>query len=59
MAVVRLLLILGLGAIGVALLLALVTRDRRYLRFIVWVAKFLGAAFVLVVGWFLVDHLRR
>ncbi|MBN8479779.1 MAG: hypothetical protein IT519_00845 [Burkholderiales bacterium] len=59
MAVVRLLLILGLGAIGVALLLALVTRDRRYLRFVVWVAKFLAVAFALVVAWFVFDHLRR
>ena len=40
MVIVRLLLVLVLAAIGVALLLYLFTRDRRYLRFIVQVAKF-------------------
>lgn len=40
MAIVRLLLVLSLAAIGVALLLYLTTRDRRYLRFIGQVAKF-------------------
>lgn len=40
MVVVRLLLVLVLAAIGVALLLYLFTRDRRYLRFIAQVAKF-------------------
>ena len=40
MVIVRLLLVLVLAAIGVALLLYLLTRDRRYLRFIAQVAKF-------------------
>ncbi len=40
MVIVRLLLVLGLIAIGVALFLYLWTRDRRYLRFVVLVAKF-------------------
>ncbi len=40
MVVVRLLLVLGLGAIVVAGLLYVFTRDRRYLRFLVQVAKF-------------------
>ena len=40
MVIVRLLLVLVVAAIGVALLLYLFTRDRRYLRFIVQVAKF-------------------
>lgn len=40
MVIVRLLLVLVLAAIGVALLLYLFTRDRRYLRFIAQVAKF-------------------
>lgn len=40
MVLVRLLLFLALSAIGVALLLYLIKRDRRYLRFIVQVAKF-------------------
>lgn len=40
MVIVRLLVFLSLAAIGVALLLYLVTRDRRYLRFIGQVIKF-------------------
>jgi hypothetical protein len=56
-AVVRLLLILGLGAIAVALVLALVTGDRRYLRFVVRVAQLLVLAIVVVIAWFLFDHL--
>jgi hypothetical protein len=46
MVLVRLLLFLALAAIGVALLLYLIKRDRRYLRFIVQVVKF--TLFVLV-----------
>jgi len=38
--IVRLLLVLALGAIVVAGLLYAFTRDRRYLRFLVQVAKF-------------------
>ena len=40
MLLVRLLLFLALTAIGVALFMYLLKRDRRYLRFIVQVAKF-------------------
>lgn len=40
MVLVRLLLVLAIGAILVAGLLYLFTRDRRYLRFLVLVAKF-------------------
>jgi hypothetical protein len=40
MVIVRLLLFLAIGAIVVAGLFYLFTRDRRYLRFIVQVAKF-------------------
>lgn len=40
MVIVRLLLVLALGAIVVAGLLYAFTRDRRYLRFLVQVAKF-------------------
>ncbi|MFO1281009.1 MAG: hypothetical protein U1F51_00840 [Burkholderiales bacterium] len=57
MAVVRLLLILGLGAVAAALLLALLTGDRRYLRFVVRVAQLIGVAIVAVIAWFLFDHL--
>jgi hypothetical protein len=40
MVLVRLLLALALAAVGVSLALYMVKRDRRYLRFIVQVAKF-------------------
>lgn len=40
MVLVRLLLFLALATIGSALLMYMVKRDRRYLRFIVQVAKF-------------------
>ena len=40
MVIVRLLLFLSLAAIGVALLLYLFKRDRRYLAFVVQVLKF-------------------
>ncbi len=40
MVIVRLLLFLAIGAIVVSGLLYLFTRDRRYLRFVVQVAKF-------------------
>ena len=59
MAIVRLLLILGLAMVGVALLLYLVTRDRRYLAFIVRVAKLLVLAAVVVIAYFVVEHLAR
>jgi hypothetical protein len=59
MAIVRLLLILGIAMLGVALLLYLVTRDRRYLTFIVRVAKLLVLAAVVVIAYFVVEHLAR
>lgn len=59
MAIVRLLLILGLAMLGVALLLYVVTRDRRYLTFIVRVAKLLAFAAVVVIAIFLVEHFAR
>ena len=59
MAIVRLLLILGLAMLGVALLLYVVTRDRKYLVFIVRVAKLLAIAAGAVIAYFLVEHLAR
>lgn len=59
MAIVRLLLILGLAMLGVALLLYVVTRDRRYLTFIVRVAKLLVLAAGVVIAYFVVEHLAR
>ena len=56
MVIVRLLLVLGLATIGVAFVLYLVTRDRRYLRFIVQVAKILAVALAGVVVFFLVER---
>ena len=44
MVIVRLLVVLGLAAIGVAFVLYLVTHDRRYLRFVGLIAKVLVAA---------------
>lgn len=59
MAIVRLLLILGLAMLAVALLLYVVTRDRRYLVFLRRVAMLLVAALAVVIAYFLFDHLRR
>ena len=56
MVVVRLLLVLGLTTIGVAFVLYLVTRDRRYLRFIVLVAKVLAAALAGVLLFFVIER---
>ena len=56
MVVVRLLLVLGLATIGVAFVLYLVTRDRRYLRFIVLVAKVLAAALAGVLLFFVIER---
>jgi len=56
MVIVRLLLVLGLATIGVAFVLYLVTRDRRYLRFIVQVAKVLAVALAGVVAFFLIER---
>ena len=56
MVIVRLLLVLGLAAIGVAFLLYLITRDARYVRFIVLIAKLLVAALAGVLIFFVVER---
>ena len=57
MLIVRLLLFLSIGAIVVAGLLYLFKRDRRYLRFIVQVAKFTLFILVGVMLFFLLERL--
>lgn len=59
MAIVRLLLILGLGFLAVALVLYAVTRDRRYLRFVRRVAWLVLATVVAAMAYVVFDHLRR
>jgi hypothetical protein len=54
---VRLLLFLSLAAIGVALLLWLVKRDRRYLRFIGLTLKFTLLALLAILLWFAAERL--
>jgi hypothetical protein len=56
MVIVRLLLVLGLACIGVAFLLFLFTRDRRYLRFIGQIAKLLLLALAGVLVFFAVER---
>jgi hypothetical protein len=56
MVIVRLLLVLGLGTIGVAFLLYLVTRDRRYLVFVVQVAKILIVALAGILAFFVLER---
>ena len=56
MVIVRLLLVLGLATIGVAFVLYLVTRDRRYLRFLVQVAKILIVALAGVLAFFVIER---
>ena len=56
MALVRLPLVLGLAAIGVAFLLYLFTRDRRYLRFIWQVVKLLVLALAGVLIFFAIER---
>jgi hypothetical protein len=56
MLIVRLLLVLGLAAIVVAFLIFLITRDRRYLRFIVQVVKLLVLALAGVLVFFAVER---
>lgn len=56
MVIVRLLLVLGLATIGVAFVLYLVTRDKRYLRFVVQVAKTLLVALAGVFAFFLIER---
>jgi len=55
--IVRLLLFLALGAILVALLFYFFQRDRRYLRFIVQVAKFTVALLVGVLLFYALERL--
>jgi len=57
MVIVRLLLVLSLGTIGIALLLYLFTRDRRYLTFVWTVAKYSLVVLVIVFGYFIADRL--
>lgn len=57
MILVRLLLFLSLAAIGVALLLWLVKRDRRYLRFIGLTLKFTLLALLAILLWFAAERL--
>ncbi len=57
MILVRLLLFLALASIGVALLLWLVRRDRRYLRFIGLVLTFTLLALLAILLWFAAERL--
>jgi hypothetical protein len=57
MVIVRLLLFLVLAAIGSALFLYLITRNRRYLRFIVQVLKFALVLFAIVLLLFAAERL--
>lgn len=55
--IVRLLLVLSLGAIGIALLLYLFTRDRRYLAFVGKVAKYSLVVLAIVFAYFIAERL--
>jgi hypothetical protein len=57
MVIVRLLLFLALAAIGVALLLWFVKRDRRYLRFIGLTLEFTLVMLLAVLLWFAAERL--
>ena len=57
MVLVRLLLFLSLAAIGVALLLWLINRDRRYLRFIGLTLKFTLLVLLAILLWFAAERL--
>ena len=57
MVIVRLLLFLSLSAIGVALLLYLSRRDRRYLTFVWTVFKFTLILLVAVFAFFVAERL--
>ena len=57
MILVRLLLFLALAAIGVAVLLWLVKRDARYLRFIVLTLKFTVLLLLAILLWFAAERL--
>jgi len=53
---VRLLLFLSLAAIGAALLMWLVKRDRRYLRFIGLTLKFTVLVLLAILLWFAAER---
>ena len=56
MILVRLLLFLSLAAIGAALLMWLVKRDRRYLRFIGLTIKFTLLVLLAILLWFAAER---
>lgn len=57
MILVRLLLFLSLAAVGVALLMWLIKRDRRYLRFIGLTLKLTVLALLATLLWFVAERL--
>ena len=57
MVLVRLMLFLALTAIGVALLMWLVKRDRRYLRFVGLTLKFTQIVLTAILLWFAAERL--
>ena len=57
MILVRLLLFLSLAAIGAALLMWLIKRDRRYLRFIGLTLKFTVLVLLAILLWFAAERL--
>ena len=57
MILVRLLLFLSLAAIGAALLMWLIKRDRRYLRFIGLTLKFTILVLLAILLWFAAERL--
>ena len=57
MAIVRLLLFTALAIIVIALALYVVKRDRRYLRFVGQVAKFVVVVLLAIFVWFAVERL--
>ena len=57
MILVRLLLFLSLAAIGVAVLLWLVKRDRRYLRFVWLTVKLTLVVLLAILLWFAAERL--
>lgn len=57
MILVRLLLFLALAAVGAALLMWLINRDRRYLRFIALTLKFTFFVLLAILLWFAAERL--
>ena len=57
MILVRLLLFLALAAVGAALLMWLIKRDRRYLRFIALTLKFTVLVLLAILLWFAAERL--